>query len=97
MAGNCANCKHWSGWQEDWNNTPRPYGKCGQIMHGQWEYEYQEDKWSDLKPEPESVELAYTMDGSDYKSCLNTHADFGCVLFEAKDTPVLYTQDHREA
>lgn len=74
----CETCKHWGG-----NSGPchadtmlkdsLGFAKCLRIVDGC-------DDESVIDGEP-----AYTMDGSGYLSSIRTTADFGCVLWEAKN------------
>lgn len=88
MDGRCKGCK-W--WERVSRYTPHPYddvvairhgyGVCSKIEDGTDFNHYREDA------EQESVlteNMAFTMDGSGYRSSIFTGPDFGCVKFEPK-------------
>lgn len=86
----CENCKYWGASDtvsfdlEEYikNNTEgKLYGKCERIPHGFWQTQYENANYEYCKP-TSPLKPAFTIDGSDYHSELNTIKDFGCILFE---------------
>lgn len=94
----CGTCKHWKNHAASWKlsddgalvaeDNYRQYdpaelapdyeqwGECQKIEHDFWEWPSKEKERA----------IAMTMDGSDYRSRLNTRQDFGCVLYEPINT-----------
>lgn len=66
----CETCKHWG---EPDKYEQNEFRKCEGIVDGA-------DYRNVLDDTP-----AYTEDGSGYLSSIKTKADFGCVLWEAKN------------
>jgi hypothetical protein len=94
----CETCQHWDGPSDDggWRKPkgPPPYfwGACKKIHHAFWQSDYLRDEDDEIiRGEdgmiergmlPTDVPNAVTMDGSDYRSGLDTNRLFGCVLWE---------------
>lgn len=89
----CGTCKHWNGEEESWDSeAAHPWGKCKRIHHGYWQKLFDDDPeyGRDYYAKKEGIDnfqaqTAFTMDGSDYTSSLNTHANFGCILHESAE------------
>lgn len=90
MNGRCENCEWWKrlAYVERGHYDPREegdWGTCYLIGHGE---EHAEASNRDDRKDATS-QRAFTVDGSDYWSALNTRADFGCADFApstSKDT-----------
>jgi hypothetical protein len=72
---NCGTCKHWGSIRlfPAQHEGPGGQKRCGRIVDA-----------SDVGESELINEPAYTEDGDEYYSALLTKADFGCVLWEAK-------------
>lgn len=79
----CGNCEHW-GTTEDAARNER-YRHCQAVKHCGGDASFPDDA-SKLMVANHPGELAGTMDSSGYHSALVCRDDYGCVLFEPKET-----------
>jgi hypothetical protein len=85
MDGRCKDCRFW---ERVCETTEHPfdedtaqrhnYGACHKIVDGTT-LAYKQDQSSVL-----TEDMAFTLDGSGFRSAIFTGQEFGCVQFEAK-------------
>ena len=92
--GTCGKCKHWRKSDSDW--LMKEMGECKAIRET-WEVRddafpnndrHDHDDWEEVERLEQEAILsakAVVQDGSDYSATLYSAADFGCVLFEARE------------
>lgn len=96
MAGNCGSCTHWTppSERDDYKSTVNLHGPIEPVeeREARWRESQEADQTygiCDRIPmgpiEEKPIPLALTMDASEYMAILFTQAEFGCVLFEAKE------------
>lgn len=79
----CGNCKHWGTepydylYDDEGDDLPVPHAQCGAVTHVNG-FLKRAVADGDVK--------AFTTDASGYRSALWTAPDFGCVLFERKES-----------
>lgn len=98
----CGNCKFWGRLIKSRRGNPLPdqvgeWRQCGRFIHDdngyckpEAEIRLEEDwdaNWDQRQlKHPVRMELAVVQDGSGYFAALKCREDFGCVLFEPKET-----------
>jgi hypothetical protein len=98
MGGRCATCRFWLFETPDWQFDDIIFGECKAVkMRETLEKDALEgtdfDRWDD-EAEP-IIKAAFraakaiAVDGSGYYAALRTASDFGCVLFQAKESASL--------
>ena len=86
--GICGECRYWGDPEED---QPEDFvKKCMAIKHrsraSAWNFYLDTEEEEIAAARAKDAEcIASTLDASDYRSCLRTRNDFGCVLFERGD------------
>lgn len=86
-AGLCATCRHWGSDYSQDDIYLLDVRECTRVVQFWDATEWGEDEGGDWVRRPTAQyhdRLAFAKDGSDFRACLLTKAEFGCVQWEAK-------------
>lgn len=95
--GTCGDCKSWGVIKKESGATDTQSGdwrQCGRFVHDvrgdteDWRdgFENDSDEKEKARIRATRKELAVVQDGSGYFAALKSRADFGCVMFEHKES-----------